>query len=78
MLTGVKIERQGDGSYDVLFDDGYRAYGCSFGKAIKLAESRLFPDSGEQEIVQETADVGVTFSGMDNGCSVWSKPCGDT
>ena len=53
MITGIKIERQGDGSYEVIFENGNRVSGYSLSEAVALAENQLYPAAEEQESMQK-------------------------
>lgn len=78
MMTGVKIEKQGDGSYEVLFDDGSRYSAHDFREAVQITENRLYPVDEEPETLQEHSVGDAICTDMDNGCSIWSQPCGNT
>lgn len=60
MTSKVRIERQGDGKYEVLFDDGKRVADCTLEEAVGLAEECLYPDTEQQEDMQgDFADTPV-------------------
>ena len=48
MTNGVKIERQGDGSYEVILDNGRRTTCRDFAAAVAFAEKELYPTVEEQ------------------------------
>lgn len=60
MTSEVRIERQGDGKYEVLFDDGKRVADCTLEEAVGLAEERLYPDTEQQQDMQgDCADTSI-------------------
>lgn len=48
MINGVKIEKQGDGSYEVILDNGRRTTCRDFAAAVAFAENELYPTVEEQ------------------------------
>lgn len=44
MSTGIRIERQGDDQYEVIFEDGSRRTGLSLMQAADAIEERLDQD----------------------------------
>ena len=44
MSTGIRIERQGDDQYEVIFEDGSKRTGLSLMQAADVIEERLDQD----------------------------------
>ena len=73
MTSGVRIERQGDGKYEVLFDDGKRVADCTLEAAVDLAEERLYPDTEQQEAMQGNCVGTPICSDLDSRSKVGSQ-----